>query len=779
MKNQELPDFLQNNKDDLYSESNFELETLSIDKEITPWKKLRKAQRILTEKLTSLSELESQQTKSNILKLRTSIDIESVESMYRHIETKSEKPSDLDFKITVDDSFNFNLEERLEYLSSIPWGKAKALIVSELKSIKEYKEKQHEKIELEIAILQKKIDGVNKEIKFLKTKIENLEKETEISKKTEEDESVDFKVLTSKRKIEAGLLQKEFPSLSVPQIEEMMYLNETDFNHIVHFARNANKTHNEGNGWNHGLTSKKHVIDYFSAYCPGEKTDKMLEFDSSQRRSTSILVASLFRNKEDSEARGVSDPEKALFKPRDCIINFISVFGKPVDEARNEAAKLALKYEYDWLFFLDDDLIVPILSLDMLLSEAIKNDYQIIGGEYCYKQVPYNSASLTNIKSKEKDGEFKAINPVKENGLLPELGKDGDIIDCKIVLATGCMLVNTKVLKSISYPWFDFQYKYGEDGKKSPVISEDSHFCRKCMGAGIVPKLHTGLTCLHVDFNKRKIYGKRNKELEYCINTNHVPYTRYANPDLHKPLTHLAIITKDSSEKFLFNPKIAEAIDISKISHQIYYKEKSTDSDCYNFIMKDTIKRSVDYLIIINGDIIPPQNLIEKLLSRVINDGFNVVSASYPDLENESISEAKIKTDIGKIEALPNPYQERGSVLCNWTVPLGCLILNMDIVYKIVHKLFFEFIASPERPITMNDAFGNPKQFTESINAGTGFAERLFGSGLEAYVDTNIQCLRYNRENGRLTGSQKYFSEGKINLATAMDLSINPDIKLF
>lgn len=133
--------------------------------------------------------------------------------------------------------------------------------------------------------------------------------------------------------------------------------------------------------------------------------------------------------------------------------------------ARNNLVKRALDYGADYALFLDSDMIFSPKTLLRLMSH--KKD--VVGATYRKRVAPFD------LLGRLKDGATEASGVVEAE-----------------YLPTGCMLIDAKVLKTLSWPWF-FE-TYDEVGFSTPYAGEDINFCRKARAAGFTLWMDTPLS---------------------------------------------------------------------------------------------------------------------------------------------------------------------------------------------------------------------------------------------------------------------------------------------
>lgn len=149
------------------------------------------------------------------------------------------------------------------------------------------------------------------------------------------------------------------------------------------------------------------------------------------------------------------------------------------DEARNRLTEQALKFKYDYLFYLDDDMVVPSDLLKRLLEAMESEENACVGilSPFAYKRVPPYTPCVFR---KRGDGKY---DPVDERG-------SGVInVDATTVSAT---LVRAKAIEKIAPPWFEFRNR-GEIR-----VSEDITFCEKMIEAGYLVAVDSGIEALHI-----------------------------------------------------------------------------------------------------------------------------------------------------------------------------------------------------------------------------------------------------------------------------------------
>ena len=142
-----------------------------------------------------------------------------------------------------------------------------------------------------------------------------------------------------------------------------------------------------------------------------------------------------------------------------------------IDVSRNNIAKNAIEKKYDYIFWVDSDIILPKDALVKLLS----HDKDIVSGVYAYKIL--GGKNIVAKRFIPDKGDFYEDIPAKEiKGLMKVDG-----------FGFGCVLTKTEVFSKIGYPWFIYTSDMGED----------IFFCRKAQNAGYELFLDSSILCGH------------------------------------------------------------------------------------------------------------------------------------------------------------------------------------------------------------------------------------------------------------------------------------------
>lgn len=163
--------------------------------------------------------------------------------------------------------------------------------------------------------------------------------------------------------------------------------------------------------------------------------------------------------------------------------------GMTVAEARTSSIKKAIAEGYQFIQWIDDDMIFPRNALVKLIQHGA----DIVGGFYYRKYEPLESCGMHEY--------------LVNGNMVPRPitnFKIGDLIHDTLVLPSGCTLMNLDIFKNpkMEEPWYRTVTITG-----APAITEDTYFCQKAKLAGYDVITDTGVQCIHVDLASNRIFG--------------------------------------------------------------------------------------------------------------------------------------------------------------------------------------------------------------------------------------------------------------------------------
>ena len=162
-------------------------------------------------------------------------------------------------------------------------------------------------------------------------------------------------------------------------------------------------------------------------------------------------------------------------------VNVMFDFCKGYDcaKARNEIAKEAVKYGFDYVLMVDSDIILPSNTLQCLLE----NPVDICLGVYPRKNTTTGQTEIFKLGYK---------NFTDENNLNISEIVDPGRMDIKGG-GLGCALIRVSIFKALPKPWFYYMiYPNGD------VLSEDNYFCDRASSKGFKIQVDTRVRCGHL-----------------------------------------------------------------------------------------------------------------------------------------------------------------------------------------------------------------------------------------------------------------------------------------
>ena len=193
-----------------------------------------------------------------------------------------------------------------------------------------------------------------------------------------------------------------------------------------------------------------------------------------------LFAVPTFENIEPDTFKSIFDLDTSMFDAAD----FKFIRGYDCAKARNVIAKHALDGEYDYVFMVDSDVVVPADTL----AKFMQKDTRICLGVYPRKN-EYRKAELfsENSESFTKANQY-GFNEIKQlktfYGATHFLVKGGGL---------GCALIDVSVFKALEYPYFLYVNYPNET-----YLSEDLYFCTKAREQGIDIWASTEVFCGHV-----------------------------------------------------------------------------------------------------------------------------------------------------------------------------------------------------------------------------------------------------------------------------------------
>jgi len=219
----------------------------------------------------------------------------------------------------------------------------------------------------------------------------------------------------------------------------------------------------------------------------------------------------------------------------DIKFDFFTPYRMSIDRARNEAAKIALETESDYLLFIDDDVMIP----NDTLFRLIESDKDIIAGLVIIRGYPFHNMAF------RYDENNKLINyndlPLAVACEEGHLKYDIKCDSCrrtpleKLVkvdaVGFSCCLIKTDVLRQMEPPWFITGLNH----------TEDIYFCLETQQYDPKPEIwiNTDVSCGHLLNPEPVEWQTRKKMQEFYAQVAEEPWKRN-KAHLEKNLLKLA-----------------------------------------------------------------------------------------------------------------------------------------------------------------------------------------------------------------------------------------------
>lgn len=146
--------------------------------------------------------------------------------------------------------------------------------------------------------------------------------------------------------------------------------------------------------------------------------------------------------------------------------------------ASNVLAESALEHCIDYVFFTENDMLLPFDIITKLYENIQKTDLDACSGLYFLRGDGRQPCLYNRDDTNKNKYAFVPVLLVPENELFE--------IDCP---GMGCVLLKTDVFRKVGKPWFDL---------KEDNYGQDIYFYSKAKDAGIKVGVDSSITCGHL-----------------------------------------------------------------------------------------------------------------------------------------------------------------------------------------------------------------------------------------------------------------------------------------
>jgi len=182
-----------------------------------------------------------------------------------------------------------------------------------------------------------------------------------------------------------------------------------------------------------------------------------------------------------------------LEKPEDVQTELRIHHSYNVADGRNELVQIMYNEGFDYIFFVDSDVVLPKNAL----VDLYNMQWYMCVGTYPRKEMqtftdqdPWTTLYWHNDNNKTKYCPYFMPFSVLKPGIIVPV--DG----CGL----GCALLSRQLFDLLPYPWFVFAHEGNpsDENHDEYCIGEDLYFCRSVIRADIQPWAHGSVICGHV-----------------------------------------------------------------------------------------------------------------------------------------------------------------------------------------------------------------------------------------------------------------------------------------
>lgn len=515
-------------------------------------------------------------------------------------------------------------------------------------------------------------------------------------------------------------------NLSVETNGILADLNEWDFEIVKHFITEVR------------LTIQRNDLNFvFKKYDYTEPiANKSSQLD--------LLICTPKRNKEDLI---LTDITNRLVIPKELKYDTMTVWGMPVEQARNFCIENALSRGAKYLFFIDDDMILENTTL-VKLWETIQLTNSVCVAANYQRKAEYEVSAHGNL-------ELIDINLIEQTSKNNPYENLIDNIYETDLCAMGCTLIDlNKLTKNVPAPYF--WVFLAPDGLWS--MGEDAFFTRNLISyIGEKPIIDTRPSVLHYDKRWKKTFGKRNKDVTYATNKidDFVTFDHIRIPPEYPTIA--VCIPKRSEQEI-------EATNYDWIPFPRGYKPRFLKvwgfnvDHARNELATQSVRVDSKYLLFIDNDIVLHRDCVSKMIDVMERDSdeeigmivgdYMLKGTPHHSVHLQVPSNGPLKGIVSELHKLNSDevelYDENESLwLANWLCGMGCCLIRTSVFRQIQFPWFRCYNQKP------HEVEGG------GVNEDAQFSEMLFNNGYKVIHHREVYCLHVDFNNRRVYGFEK------------------------
>ena len=170
----------------------------------------------------------------------------------------------------------------------------------------------------------------------------------------------------------------------------------------------------------------------------------------------------------------------ALQKIGDCHVAF--QMGSLVYTSRNELAKLAMKEDFDYVLWLDSDMVINPDVMVRMITTMQEKDIDMLTGLYFRRTAPYSPVLFERLEPTSRGWRWTDFESIPQDGLF-------EVAGCGF----GCVCMSTEVIMSV-------QAKHGYLFHPLNNSGEDTSFCWRARDCGYKIYCDPTIECGHVGY---------------------------------------------------------------------------------------------------------------------------------------------------------------------------------------------------------------------------------------------------------------------------------------
>ena len=202
-----------------------------------------------------------------------------------------------------------------------------------------------------------------------------------------------------------------------------------------------------------------------------------------------LIAVPTFENIYPDTYKSIWDMDKDEY---DCIFEYVR--GYDCATARNKIVRRAIDHGVDYVFMVDNDVVLP----EDVLIRMLEDPRDVRLGYYAHRNEDNLYTGRVNVcKKKDQYGKDYFNYPLESEYTAEELKVMYNKGIRKLLIhggGMGCALIKTDVFHRTKYPWYDWvNYANGKG-----MLSEDLYFCENCRKNNIPIFTDTAASCGHI-----------------------------------------------------------------------------------------------------------------------------------------------------------------------------------------------------------------------------------------------------------------------------------------